>query len=73
MIDRNKKNVQSCFDIDNFATMMFTNKNLNQIITMVINWPNDLYLDYTHSTCIKDCLKVKRFLVDDNYDLIEES
>jgi len=53
--------------------MMFTNKNLYQIITMVINWPNDLYLDYTHSTCIKDCLKVKRFLVDDNYDLIEES
>jgi hypothetical protein len=71
MIDRNQK-------MFNFAWVLTTlqqcclQMKLDQIITMVINWPNYLYLYYTHNTCMRNWFKVERSLVDDNYDLIEE-
>ncbi len=70
-VDRNQK-------MFNFAWVLTTlqqcclQMKLDQIITMVINWPNYLYLYYTHNACMKNWFKVEKSLVDDNYDLIEE-
>jgi hypothetical protein len=47
--------------------------NLDQIITMVKNWPNDPCLNYSQHKDLTNFLKVEFVLAKDNYDLIEES
>jgi len=47
--------------------------NLDQIITMVNNWPNDPHLNYSRPKDLTNFLKVEFVLVENNYDLIEES
>ncbi len=44
-------------------------ENLDKIITIVKNWPNDMWVN-----CMPNkTLKVEGFLIDDNYDLIEKT
>ncbi len=47
-------------------------ENLDQIIMVVKNWPNDPWLNYMPTVTFKDYMKVE-FLTKENYDLIEEA
>jgi hypothetical protein len=47
--------------------------NLDQIITVVKNWPHDPRLNCSRHKDLKDFLKVESVLAKDNYDLIKES
>ncbi len=47
--------------------------NLNSIIIVVKNWPDDHCLNCSQHKYLKDFLKVESSLAKDNYDLIEES
>jgi len=47
-------------------------ENLDRIITIVKIWFNDPHVNCIPNKNVKDYLKVKGFLVDDNNELIEE-
>ncbi len=47
-------------------------ENLDWIITIVKNWPNDPCLNCKKKMNMKEYMKVEVSLADDNYDLIEE-
>jgi hypothetical protein len=47
-------------------------ENWDMIITIVENWPNDSRVNCMQNKNMKDYLKIKRSLVDDNYYLIKE-
>ncbi len=47
-------------------------KNIDQIITVVKNWSNDLHANCKPNSDYKQCLKAKNSLVEKNYNLIEE-
>jgi hypothetical protein len=47
--------------------------NLDSIIIVVKNWPNNPHLNCSQHKDLKNFLKVESSLVEDNYDLIEES
>jgi hypothetical protein len=42
-------------------------ENWDMIITIVENWPNDSRVNCMQNKNMKDYLKIKRSLVDDNY------
>jgi hypothetical protein len=48
-------------------------ENLDQIIMVVKNWPNDSWLNCMPTAALKDYIKIECFLVEENYDLIEEA
>ncbi len=47
-------------------------ENLDRIITIVKNWLDDPCVIYIPNKNMKDYLKAKGFLIDDNNELIEE-
>ncbi len=47
-------------------------KNLDQIIIVVKNWFDDLYLNHTPSVNLKDYMEAKVVLVEENYQLIKK-
>ncbi len=47
-------------------------QNLDQIIIIINNRPNDLHLDFTPNVDLKDYFKTKVGLVEDSYELIEK-
>jgi hypothetical protein len=47
--------------------------NLDSIIIVVKNWPNDPHLNCSRHKDLNNFLKVEYSLAEDNYDLIEES
>jgi hypothetical protein len=46
-------------------------QNLDWIITMIDNWPNDPFQNCTPNANLKDYLKVEIVLVEENYELIK--
>jgi len=48
-------------------------ENLDKIITIVKNGLDDPWVNCMPKKTMKDYLKVERFLVDDNYELIEKA
>jgi hypothetical protein len=48
-------------------------ENLDKIITIVKNWLDDPWVNCMLDKTMKDYLKVKRFLIDDNYELITKA
>jgi hypothetical protein len=48
-------------------------ENLNMIIKIVKNWLDDLCMNCMQNKNTKDYLKVEGSLINDNYELIEES
>jgi hypothetical protein len=48
-------------------------ENLDWLIMVVKNWPNDPWLNYTPTVVFKDYMKVECLLAKENYDLIEEA
>jgi hypothetical protein len=47
-------------------------QNLDKIITIINNWPNDPHQNCTPYANLKDYLKVEVILVEKNYELIKE-
>jgi hypothetical protein len=47
-------------------------QNLDWIITIINNWPDDLHLNCTSNVNLKDYLKVEIGLIEDSYGLIKE-
>ncbi len=47
-------------------------QNLDQIIIIINNWPNDPRQNCTPNGNLKDYLKVEVILVEENYELIKE-
>ncbi len=47
-------------------------ENLNQIIMVVKNWPNDSWLNCTPILAFQNYMKIEYSLVEENCDLIEK-
>jgi len=47
-------------------------QNLDRIIIIINNQPNDLHMHFTPNAYLKDYLKIKVGLIEDNYELIEK-
>jgi hypothetical protein len=48
-------------------------QNLNQIIVIINNWPDDPCLNYTLNVDLKDYLKTEIGLIKDNDEMMEEA
>jgi len=48
-------------------------KNLDRIIIIAKNWPDDLCMNYMANANFKDYIKILITLVEENYEFIEES
>ncbi len=46
-------------------------QNLDWIVTIINNWPNDPCQNYTPNANLKDYLKVEIVLVEENYELMK--
>ncbi len=47
-------------------------QNLDWIISIINNWPDDLHLNCTSNVYLKDYLKVEIGLIEDSYGLIKK-
>ncbi len=47
-------------------------ENLDHIITVVKNWPDDSRMNCMQHKDMKDSMTIENSLAEDNYDLIEE-
>ncbi len=63
---------QSCKGVDNFQALPLEVENMDQIITMVKNWLDDLSANCKPNPNSKQYLKVEESLAKQNYNLIEK-